>query len=144
MVSASLFAAGKLDGHGAAQLGDAEAVHQLYGAILLLAGSHVFAGLKNGQKIILHGKLAENRFFLRQITHAAPGAQVHWQFRNIFVRKNHAAFIRAYETRYHVKGSGFSGAVRSQQAHNFAMAYLQADLVHNGPRFVGFADAFGA
>ena len=30
------------------------------------------------------------------------------------------------------------------QAHDFAMAYLQADLVHNGPRFVGFADAFGA
>ena len=96
------------------------------------------------QEVVLHGKLAEDGLLLRQVAHAAPGAQVHRQFRDILARKNHAAFVRAHEPRHHVEGGGFSRAVRPQQAYDLAMAHRQADRVHDGPRFIGFAEAFGS
>ena len=93
---------------------------------------------ENRQDVLLDRHLAKDRFFLRQIAHAEPGALVHGIIRHVRPGENDAAAVWPDEPDDHVKARRLAGAVRAEQAHDLAGAHLDIDPVNHGAPAVHF------
>src|SRR6185436_16783946 len=89
------------------------------------------ACLQNGENILLDRELPENRGFLRQISHSQACAAVHRQAGNVALLESYGSFIRPNYTNDHIEGSGFSCAIRPEQADDFASGNLDGNSVYD-------------
>ena len=67
--------------------------------------------LENRQDVLFHRHLAENRFFLRQISHPEPRPFVHREGGHVLVAKNDAPAIGPNQANDHVKCRGLAGTI---------------------------------
>ena len=92
--------------------------------------------------IVFHRQAAENRGFLRQITEAKPRAAYIGNIVTSIPPENLAG-IRRHQACENIKARRFAGAVRAEQADDFAALQAQADVMHDGAAFVVFAEMLG-
>jgi len=83
----------------------------LFGLTLFLGG---FDDLQHRADILLHGKTAKNRSFLRQVTDPEPGALIHRQLGDVMAIEFDGAAIGLDQAGDHVEHRGLAGAVGAQ------------------------------
>ncbi len=93
------------------------------------------------QDVVFDRQLAEDRRLLRQVADPeVPRPKVHRNIGDILVVDDYPAGVGGNEADNDVKAGGFSGAVGTQQADNFALFYVEADAVDDPASAVTFAD----
>ena len=74
----------------------------------------IVAQLQNGEDVVGHAEPTKNRCFLRQITDAVPGAQMHGLHGDVFIVEHDAAGIGSDQPDYHVEARCLAGAIRAE------------------------------
>src|SRR5207244_3805409 len=83
----------------------------------------------------------EHRGLLRQIAQTELRAPVHGQESEIRVAEVDAPGVARHQAYDHVEGGRLAGPVRSEQAHDLAVGYLQRQIAHHLARPVALAAA---
>ena len=107
-------------------------------ALLLLS----LQRLEDRHEILLDGQLAEDRFLLRQITHAHPRPPVHRVIGDVVPFEDHLAAIRPHQAHDHVKAGRLPGAVRPEQPDDFPALEPDIDPVHHRAAAVNLDELF--
>src|SRR5438270_13826330 len=94
--------------------------------------------LQNRHDVLFHRHFAENRFLLRQISHAEPRPLVHRIIRDIVSAKNNAPAVWPNQSDNHVKAGCLAGAVRPEQTDNLAFARADVNPIDDRPAAVNF------
>ena len=102
-------------------------------------GFTVFAvlQLQHGADIFLHREFSEDRGLLRQIRHAKPRAPVDRHVAHRAAINEDVARVAAHQANDHVERRGFAGAVGAEQAHDFALAHIERDILDHLAPTVG-------
>ena len=99
---------------------------------------------QHGQDVFLDRQLPKHRCFLREIADAILASPyVHGNAGDIFVVVQHPACIGRNQAHDGIECSGFSGAIRSQKAHDLSLQNLKADTVYNASATIGFPNFVG-
>src|SRR5512142_866332 len=86
---------------------------------------------KDGTNVIFHAQFPENGRFLRQVTDSALCAAEHGLFRDIEVIQVDGSGKGLDQSDDDIKGSGFTGAVWSEQSDDLSLLYLDGNFIHN-------------
>src|SRR5690606_5317535 len=143
-LDATAFAAGQA---GAGLVGDVvhlELVHEVRQLLLTAGLVQVRAQLEHQADVVGHAQLAEHRRLLRQVADAALGADVHGLGGDVGAVEDDAPGVRRHQPDDHVEAGGLAGAVRAEQADDFAGVQAQAEVAHHLARAVALAQPFGA
>jgi hypothetical protein len=116
-------------------------LEKLFQALFLLHRLHVRLGLQYAEDIFLHSQATENGRLLREVTETQAGSRVHGKAGYILGVQVDCPAVTHDQADDHVETRGLSGSVRSQQAHDFAAANAQADVVHHDAGIVAFREA---
>jgi len=93
--------------------------------------------LEDGEDILLHRELAEDRWLLRQIADAKiPRTQVHRHARNVGIVHHDASGLRHDQSYDHVKAGCLPGAVRTEETDHLAARDLDVDPANDLPALV--------
>ncbi len=87
--------------------------------------------LQHRKQIFFASQLTKNRGFLRKVTDAATGPQVHGEVRDFIAVEKNPAGVGAGKTNYDVEGCCLSCAIRSQEPNDFTLSDLQLHIVHD-------------
>ena len=93
---------------------------------------------------MLDREAAEDRRLLRQIADALARAHVHRIVGDILIVEQHAAGIGRRQSHDHTERRRLAGAVRAEQADDFAGRDVEVDASHDRPAAVGLGEPFGA
>ncbi|MNP56085.1 hypothetical protein D3C76_1507820 [compost metagenome] len=63
-----------------------------------------------------------------------------WQKTDVFIINDNVASIARDNPDHHIKGGGFTRAVWTQQANDFAGVHGQTDIFHDAAAFIGFGE----
>ena len=106
---------------------------------MALGAVEVRPGFENGEQVVQHRELAENRLLLWQITEAEAGAAVHRHVRHVVAVETNRAGVRGDQAGDHVERGGLASAVRAEQADDFPGLDGDGNPVHHGAAVVGLA-----
>ncbi len=129
--------------HVLAHVFQAEFLDKFFDLIPLRLPRHI-RHLQHGLDVFFDGQLPEYGGFLRQITQTQPRSLVHRKARDVAIVEIDVAAVRLHQTDRHVERSRFSRSVGTQQAHDFALLYLVADVVVDESGAVFFDKIFGS
>ena len=138
-LDAAPFTTGERLAETIAQVLNVKLLHQLFRAIFALLVAEIVANLQYRHQVIVNAQPAENGGLLRQIADSATRARVQRQQADVFIIDDNVARIARYDTNNHIEGSGFTGAVRTEQANNLARIHGQTDIFHDAAAFIGFS-----
>ena len=99
--------------------------------------------LENGLEVFAHGEIAEHAGFLGQVSNAETRTFVHGHMREALVVEVDVTTFWFYDAGEHVKGGGFSGAVRAEQSDDFSLAQADGHVVDNGSSAIAFDEVSG-
>ena len=80
----------------------------------------------------------KNNYLLRHF-----GPFIHGQTGNILIVEINLAFIRSDQPYRHIKCGGLARSVRTQQAHDLSLLYLNGHMVHHRSGTVPLYKVFG-
>ena len=126
------------------QVGEPELLHQLGGAFFALGGGESLEGFDNGQEVLLDGESLKDAGLLGEVAHAALGAFVHGQVGDVFAGEVDGAAIGGEHADDHAEAGGFSGAVSTEEADDFAAADAEADVVDDHAATEAFDQVLGS
>src|SRR3954469_11218665 len=139
---AALLTAGQREGEIVRDVIDAEFLHQP-----LALGFPLFVGkvlsLHHGENILTDGEFAEDGFFLREIAHAEPGAEIHGLARDLLVVKEHLSAVRLYESHDHIEGGRLTSTIGTKETDDLAAAHFDIHAIHHSASIVDFQEAAG-
>jgi hypothetical protein len=112
------------------EVGDGELVQEGFQAVLplLLPKGE---GLQDGQDVLLHRELAEDRGLLGQVAHPQAGPLVHGDLGDVPVVQEDLPPVRGDEPHHHVEGGGLPCPVGPQEPHDLPLLDLQVHAVHH-------------
>ena len=87
-------------------------------------------------EVVLHRESAKHRRLLCQVAHTHLGAFIDGQFGNlgccaVLVFEEDATIVGLHQTHYHIKGSGLTRTVGTQQTYNLALLNINRNVVNN-------------
>src|SRR6266542_3388379 len=119
-------------------MADTEHFHQSVSSFLLVCGTEI-ESLQDCPQIVFHRKATKDGRFLRQITDAGARPLINRRAGQIVVIQKNAPFVRLYQANHHMKRRGFTCAVGTKQANDFAAFHFQINAVDDAPPAIGFA-----
>src|SRR5690606_29162190 len=142
-LDATAFAAGQAGAGLVGDVVDLQLVHQVRQFLFAAGLAQVRAQLEHQADAVGHAQLAEHRRLLRQVADAALGADVHGLGGDVGAVEDDAPGVRRHQPDDHVEAGGLAGAVRAEQADDFAGVQAQAEVAHHLARAVALAQPFG-
>ncbi len=124
----AFFSAAQRVGFAGRQRSEVQLFEQVFEPGFALGPVHL-AGFEDGQNILLHIQLAENRGFLRQIADAEARPLVHWQPGDILVQELDGPPIGPHHAHDHVERGGLARAVGAQQTDDLVGVDLDGDAI---------------
>ena len=122
---------------GIAKVGEPEFLEQLLEP--LAARALVGLGdLENGEDILFYGHSAEDRCLLRQIAEAEDRPAVHRKFGDVLPVEEDSAAVRLHQAHDRIEAGRLAGAVRAEQADDFAAVDVERHVVKHGPPVIDF------
>ena len=141
-LDAAALAAGQARADLVGDVVDLQFVEQV-GQLALAAGLvEVGAQLQHQPHVVGDAELAEHRRLLRQVADAVLGARVHRFGGDVLAVEDDLAGIGRDQADDHVEARGLAGAVRAEQADDFAGVERQAEVADDLARAVGLAQPF--
>ena len=143
---------GKLESHGAPDLGEAELHEADFHPVPALLATEPGL-LQHGKQVVFHGQAAKNAAFLGQIGQSFAGAPVHGEAGNVLPVEKDLSPVRANHPYNHIESGGLARAVRPHQPHDFTGSNFDGDLIdhgaapevlHQAPGFEAFGIRFHA
>ena len=92
----------------------------------------------------MHAHRAEYGGLLRQVAHTLLGAAVHRQVGDLFVVQEDLSAVGFDQAGDHIERGGLSGAVRPEQAYDFALFDFDGDALDHGAFSVFLDQVFTA
>ena len=119
------------------QMRNAELIEKEFqsGPLLGLAELH---HLKHGQDVFLDGQLTKNRRLLGEITQANPRSLEQRKTCDLYSLQENASSQRLDNSHDHIEGRRFSGAVGTEQAHDFAAPQTYTHVADDVAASIGF------
>ena len=137
-LAAAALAARQLHAHALAHFLQAEFIDQLLEAlhaVHFVKASH----LHDGENVVFDTHGPEDRSFLGQVAHAFLGAAVHRKAGDFLLAEENSSGVGLDQPGDHIEAGGLAGAVRAEQADNFALLHLNGDAFDDRP-FAVFLD----
>jgi len=97
-----------------------------------------FAGFENGENVLFHRELAENRRLLREVSDAQARPPMHRPAGDGLPVKLDQSFVGAHQTYQHVERRRLSSAVRPQQCDHFTRRNVNRNSVDHAALAVLF------
>src|SRR5690606_35144209 len=126
---APALAAGQRHAETVADVGDVEFLQQLLQALLTFLARQVAARFEDCHDVVGDAQAPEDAGFLRQVANPGAGTTVHRQAGDVAIIDTDAAAVRRQQADNHVEAGGLAGAVRAEQADDFAGANLDRDIL---------------
>ena len=96
--------------------------------------------LEHRDDILLDRHAAENRRLLRQIAEAEDRPAVHRQLGDVLAVEEDPAAVGLHQAHHRIEAGGLAGAVRPEQADDFAAMDVERDVVKDRAAVVGLGD----
>ena len=100
--------------------------------------------LEDRQDVLLDRQAAEDRRLLRQVADALARPDVHRIVGDVVAVELDAPRVGRGQADRHVERRGLAGAVRAEQADDFARRDVEVDAAHDGAAAVGLRQVVGA
>src|SRR5258708_18398447 len=106
-------------------------LHQEFFEPVALLFRRQWQSFQHGEQIFFAGQLTKNRGFLRKVTDAATGPEIHGKVRDFIAVGKNTAGIGTGKTYYYVEGGCLSCAIGPEEPNNFTLSDLQLHAVHD-------------
>lgn len=125
-----------------ANFAEVEFGYKAFELVFLLLARHV-GHFEDSADIVFDGEFTEHRWFLSEVSDAVLGAFVDREFCDVEVVEENLAFVGTDEAHSHIESGSFAGAVRTEEANDFALSDVDRDVVDDSALTVDFHQVVG-